>query len=154
MTELTTQSWFQNFVEELKDILVESEFSARWTLIEAYHLVGKRILEEYPNFERAQIYGKQIASRVSESLGKSERTIERAIQFARMYPDLNLLPEGKNVSWHLICNKYLPAPKQEAKQKEEYILCKSCGSEIMPLVIKCCHCGCEFEFRKEDIKKR
>jgi len=154
MTELTTQLWFQNLVDELKDIIVESEFSTRWMIIETYHLVGKRILEEYPNFERAQIYGKQIASRVSESLGKSERTIERAIQFARMYPDLNLLPEGKNVSWHLICNKYLPAPKQKTKQKEEYILCKSCGSELMPLVIKCCHCGCEFEFKKEEIKKR
>jgi len=29
MTELTTQLWFQNLVDELKDIIVESEFSTR-----------------------------------------------------------------------------------------------------------------------------
>lgn len=44
---------------------------------------------------------------MSQSLGKSKRTIERAIQFAKQYPDLNELPEGKNTSWYQICSKYL-----------------------------------------------
>jgi hypothetical protein len=40
--------------------------------------------------------GKKIVQRVAESLGKSGRTIWYAMQFAREYPDLSLLPEGKN----------------------------------------------------------
>jgi len=48
---------------------------------------------------------------VSQSLNKSKRTIERAIQFAKKYPDLNKLPEGKNTNWHTICNKYLSKGK-------------------------------------------
>jgi hypothetical protein len=152
MNELVAESWFTQLVEDCKNIIVEREFAARWELIEGYHSLGKRILDEYPNFERAQIYGEEIASRVSESLGRAERTVERAIQFAKMYPDLNLLPEGKDTSWHRICNKYLPKPSE--KQKEDYLPCKSCGSEIMPIVIKCGHCGQEFEITREMIKKR
>ena len=45
--------------------------------------------------------------RIAQSLGKSKRTIHYAIQFAREYPDLNLLNEGKNISWSHIVNKYL-----------------------------------------------
>ena len=45
--------------------------------------------------------------RVAESLGKRPRTIYYAMQFAKKYPDLNLLPEGKATSWHHIINKYL-----------------------------------------------
>ena len=58
---------------------------------------GKRILEENDNFERKKIYGKEIVSRVSISLGKSRQTIHRVIQFVKKYPDLNMLPEGKNM---------------------------------------------------------
>jgi len=78
-----------------------------WALVEGYHALGKRVLEDYHNFERKQIYGQEICSHVSISLGKSRQTINRAIQFAKLYPDLNLLPEGKNTSWHKICNQYL-----------------------------------------------
>ena len=88
---------------------------------------------------------------MSQSLGKGERTIERAIQFAKMYPDLNLLPEGKDTSWHRICNKYLPEPKKP--EKEHYAVCPKCGSECMPLIIKC-RCGQEFEVTSSDIKRR
>ena len=156
MTDLIACEWYQQLIEDLKDAITECEFTARWVVIEGYHMIGKRILEEYPNFERAQIYGEEIASRVSQSLGKSKRTIERAIQFARVYPDLNLLPEGKNTSWHRICNKYLPRPpgkmEKPQSQTEEYALCPRCGSEVK-LVLRC-RCGQEFEITKGKIRKQ
>ncbi len=101
------QGWFIQLVDECKDIVTETEFTSRWTLVEGYHSLGSRILQENNNFERAKIYGEGICNAVAESLGKRSRTIYYAIQFAKEYPDLNLLPEAKNTSWHHIVNKYL-----------------------------------------------
>lgn len=42
-------------------------------MVEGYHALGMRILEEYDNFERREIYGLEITSHVSQSLGKSKR---------------------------------------------------------------------------------
>ncbi|KKQ68589.1 MAG: hypothetical protein A2626_02820 [Candidatus Nealsonbacteria bacterium RIFCSPHIGHO2_01_FULL_38_55] len=68
--------------------------------------------EENDNFEREKIYGKKILQRVAISLGKSERTIYQAVEFAQKYPDIQKLPEGKNISWHKICNNLLPEVRQ------------------------------------------
>ena len=111
--DLTTQEWYQSLVEDCQSIITESVFTSRWTLIKGYHLLGMRILEENDNFERSKIYGKKICSQVSNSLGKSRQTIQRAVQFATKYPDLDSLPEGKNITWHKICNNLLPEAKKE-----------------------------------------
>ncbi len=107
MTTEITELWYNSLIEELNDIIVETSFTSRWALVEGYHTVGTRILQENDNFERSKIYSEKIAQRVAESLGKSERTINYAIKFAQLYPDLNMLTEGKNISWHHIINKYL-----------------------------------------------
>jgi len=155
MNELTisieAEPWFKELIDDLDGLWEEGRFTAAWTTVCFHHGIGSRILQEYPNFNRRDIYGKQIASLVSKSLGKGERTVERMIQLAQAYPDLDLLPGGKSVTIHKIYNELLPKPSE--KQKEEYVLCKSCGSEIMPLKIKC-QCGCEFEITKEMIRRR
>jgi hypothetical protein len=99
--------WYVSLIDDCKDIIVETEFTSRWALVEGYHLLGKRILQEYENFRRVRMEDKSLVESVAESLGKKSRTIYYAIQFAKEYPDLNLLPEAKNTSWHHIINKYL-----------------------------------------------
>jgi hypothetical protein len=113
--EVLNEQWFNLLTEELKDLIVETEFASRWALVEGYHQVGTRILLENDNFERCKIYGEKIAQRIAESIGKSERTINYAIKFAQLYPDLNLLPEGKNISFHHIINKYLTNGEKSSK---------------------------------------
>tara|TARA_Y100000310_G_scaffold69685_1_gene65236 strand:- start:1540 stop:2430 length:891 start_codon:yes stop_codon:yes gene_type:complete len=107
------KDWYQSLIEDCQGILIEGIWNYRLTLIKTYHLLGKRILEENDNFKREEIYGEKICSQVSNSLGKSRQTIQRAIQFYKKYPDLELLPEGKNISWHKICNVYLPKTKEK-----------------------------------------
>lgn len=124
---LIQNEWYDSLVDELKDILVEAEFTSRWALVEGYHLLGTRLLKEYDNFERQKIYGQKITSAVAESLGKSTRTIERAVQFARMYPNLQMLPEGKNVSWNKIVTNYLTEGGAKEKKKK---LCPRCGYQL------------------------
>jgi len=111
--------WYEHLVEECKAIIVETSFTSRWALVEGYHALGQRILAENGNFTRAQIYGTEIAKRVSLSLGKGERSIEKAIQFAKMYPRLENLPFGKDLSWHRVCNELLPGVEKDEKDLDD-----------------------------------
>ena len=135
MKDLATQEWFTHLIEQCQATITEYSFQSRWALVEGYHELGKLILAENDNFERAKIYGKKIVATVAESLGKSERTIYRAVQFAREYPDLNMLPEGKDTSWHDICVKYLPV-KGEKKEKP-----------VKGVIVECPKCGFVFEIK-------
>jgi len=60
MTMEITEPWYSNLVEELTDIITEKRFEHTTALIECYHMVGTRILQENDNFERAKIYGENI----------------------------------------------------------------------------------------------
>ncbi len=157
---LEGEHWYHTLVEDCKDIIVEGEFSWRMTILETYHNLGKRIFQDIPNFTRSQIYGDNIVQRVAESLQRSERTIYYAMKFAEKFPSVDEVPEGKNISWRLVCQKYLTKPKElpshetaTKKATEEYCLCPKCGSEIMPILTKC-RCEQEFEIKAENIRRR
>ncbi len=88
--------------------------------------------EKEKRFENAGI--KNLASRVARDLERSPRTIERAIQFARQYPDIDQVPGGKNISWHVICNELLPTPTDKEK-KEMELEAETCQHKLM--CVKC-----------------
>jgi len=137
ITTFTSKSdpqWFSVLVDDCRAIIVEGEFTSRFALVDCYHQLGKRILEENKNFERAKIYGKDVVSKVAVSIGKSERTVWYALQFAKKYPELDKVPEGKSVSWRAIVNKYLPDSERNKNDKEYHehewekrLICKKCG---------------------------
>jgi len=105
---------YQELLEECKEIIVEYEFTSRWALVEGYHQLGEKIQES----------DLVIMTRLAEDLHKSLKTLKRAKQFYSKYPDLALLPEGKNTSWYAIVNKYLP---ETINQKPlENITCPYC----------------------------
>jgi hypothetical protein len=85
----------------------------RWVLIEGYHALGKRILEDEPRMVRGGSDLRDTLSRVTKYLDKNERTLYRAIQFARKYPDLSLLPEAPTPR-EPACLTALPGMKAEA----------------------------------------
>jgi len=113
-----SEEWYLVLLEDLRDIITERGFNASWELILGKWEIGKRILEEHPNFERKYIYGKEIAKIIAESLGRSRRDIYRCIKFARKYPNLNTLPEGKAITWNKIIRNYLSNNKGEEKNEE------------------------------------
>ena len=134
MKNLISQKWYQSLIDECEAIMVERTFNSRYELILCYHELGKRILEEKKNFEEAGIKDKGIASRVAASLGKNIRTIERSIQFAEKYPDLDKLEGGKAISWHYIVNNLLPEGKSHHEHEWEeknvtFVFCKVCGAK-------------------------
>ena len=132
--ETIQTDWYQSLIDDCQSIMVEAEFTSRWVLVEGYHSLGLRILQENDNFERQKIYGQKIGQRVASSLGKSHRTIKYAMQFARKFPDLAALPEGKDTSWRKICNDYLPEHKEPNQPKFDENIemqheCPKCGYE-------------------------
>jgi hypothetical protein len=130
MNNQLADNWYNNLIDDCKQIITEGVFNSSWYLIETYHTVGKRILKENENFERKKIYGQEIVQRVANSLNKSSRTIYQALQFAKMYPDLNMLPEGKDTNWHRICNKYLTKSTDKPEEVKKLNTCPKCGFEF------------------------
>src|SRR3990167_3435036 len=95
-----------DFIEEIKTILVEGVFASNWSRIQCYHEIRKRILEEEDVSKAMSI--------VTDAIPQlSDRTLQRCVQFVKKYPSLDNLPEGKAISWAKVCNKYLPAPKED-----------------------------------------
>jgi len=109
-------TWYEELIDECETVLIEGLFTSRWVLIETYHSLGSKLLETNDNFEREKIYGKNILQDLAKRLRISERTLRYSIQFARQYPDLDELPDGKNISWTKIVRDLLPA-KEESKPK-------------------------------------
>ncbi len=127
------ENWFEQLIQDLKAIFTETSFNLRWSIIEAYHEIGKRILQEQENFERAQIYGMKKVEMIAQMLGKKPRTIYYAIEFAKKFPDLSMLKEGKNVSWHAVVHTYL--------RNAEIEKCNHEWEEIYEPKLKCKKCG-------------
>ena len=107
------ESWFDDLIESLKDTIVEGVFHSRWELIKTYHEVGRLITEQEDKFDKSP------AEVIAQALGKSERTIYAAIQFYKKYPDIDALPNGKNISWHRIVNELLPEHKPKKEKNRE-----------------------------------
>ena len=105
------ESWYEELVGDCKAIITEAVFTSRWALVEGYWNLGKRIREEQ-NLERKEIYGKKILSDLSKSLEIGERTIYRAIQAYDKFPELDKIPDGKNISWNKLITLYLPELKK------------------------------------------
>jgi hypothetical protein len=120
------ESWYIQLLEDCRDIVVETEFTSRWSLVEGYHSLGKRIIQETEKLDKMSQSGIDVISQVAADLKRSRRTVYYAIQFARECPDLNLLPEGKNTSWHHIINKYLTdgTEKKVVKKSDLYRMIK------------------------------
>ena len=120
MTEIT-ESWYNSLIDDLTEIvdgIVEDKFNLAWSMISGHHQIGLRILKENDNFERSKVYGKKIVQRIAESIGRSERTVYLSIKLAQLYPDINMLPEGKNVTWGKVITKYLTDGTEKPRIKK------------------------------------
>jgi hypothetical protein len=121
------EKWYDSLLEECREIVVEHEFASRWALIEGYHKLGVRILEDNNNFDRAKIYGDKVVEKLSHDLRISDRTIRRSINFVKRYPKLDMLTDGKNVSWSKIVKQIETKPLESVTEWETCPTCKGKG---------------------------
>lgn len=116
MNELT-QDWYTELIDDCKTIVGEAIFNSSWVLLQGYHQLGSRVLEEK---DKEPITS--LVKRVSVDIGKSERLVWKSTQLAISYPDLDKLPKGKAVSVRYVFNELLPEPEgikidQELQEK-------------------------------------
>lgn len=126
--------WYQLLIEDCHSIIVEAEFISRWALVEGYHLLGQRILQDEHKLVSGGSTLREALKRVSNLLNKGERTLYKVVQFAKQYPDLATLPGGKDTSWRKICNEYLPEHKEPVQPEFDENIemqheCPKCGYE-------------------------
>lgn len=140
MNEIVKCKWYSVLVDDCQTIMTEAVFISRWALVEGYHNLGKRILEEHDNFERAKIYGEGIVRGLALSLGMSSRILWYSIQFVQKYPDLSEVPEGKNITWNKIITKYLTTTHTDQPTQDYTVKCPQCGLEY-----ECPKCGRKYK---------
>src|SRR3990167_54565 len=88
-------------VDEIKSIITEAVFNSRWALIEGHWSIGK-IIREYSNGEVTNLL-----QDLAGDVGLSERLLWYSLKCYDTFPDINEIPEGKNISWNKLITKYL-----------------------------------------------
>ena len=112
------QDDYQHLVEQVDATFVEKVTASKLILIEGYWEVGKLIKEFGGNTT-------SLLQDLAVDTGRSERMLWYAYEIYNTYPDLNTLPEGKNISLNKLITKYLTKPKEE-EHTEEYTTCPTC----------------------------
>lgn len=92
--------------EEIDGIITEGIFSHRWELLSAYHKAGELLVKFNLTADEA-----------CKVLRHRKKDIHYAIELYKKYPDINSVPDGKNVSWYKI-TKLLPPYEDKDKVKK------------------------------------
>lgn len=119
-----------NLVERVKAIMVESVFSARLTLLEGKHQIGKEIVEDYL-YEKWDKGAGDLVKEIEERVGLGKTEIYMCIRFYREYPEVSTvmekLPGKKNdITWAATKRLLAGKPIQECSHKLEEISCWQC----------------------------
>jgi len=112
---IETEQWYSQLVEDCKDIITEAVFTSRWALVEGYHQLGERIRLDA---DKKSIT--ELLQGLAVDIKQSERTLWYAVQFYDKYPQLDNVPEGKNISWNKLLTKYLPHVAHNSGNNEWY----------------------------------
>ena len=125
----------QSLIKDLRQIIEQARghvaATANYELTMMYWHIGERINREVLGNQRAE-YGKQIVAQVAQQLqaefgkkGFEERTIRRMMQFAQMFPDIQIVsPLVSKLSWsHFL----IVMPLKDELQREFYLTMAASG---------------------------
>ena len=133
--DLITTEWYEELVEECKAILSEAHFAVQTELLKGKWEIGKRIVQDELQFERAG-YGEKVVEMLSVALEVSPQTLWKCIQFYKRFSEETFEPvigkiqiDGKTPSWFRVCQEILPVhikSKVELECEHENLLCLKC----------------------------
>ncbi|MDE2098432.1 MAG: hypothetical protein KGL39_14360 [Patescibacteria group bacterium] len=129
-----SDEWYWGMVDECRTALKELEWRARSAVVEGYHHVGALILAQIPENQKSGNGLAHLIDRVARDIGKSTRTIQYAVKFAALVPDLEKMPagyDGKDVSWRRICHELIEG-NEPGKYKKKEVECPSCHLKFVP----------------------
>ena len=117
---------YKELINDCKGILTEGGFIARMSRIEVYHTLGGRIVED-KSYRKNKKGNKELIKKIANQLQTSHRLLYYAIKFYKKFPNLDLLPEGKDISWTAIVVKYLTKKKEKDTELVPDTKCPFCG---------------------------
>lgn len=117
--KLIKPEWLKELAEEIDALIVETIFTSRWALVEGYHKVGQLLKEAEGKYD---VMITDLLQGIAEKIQKSERTLWYAVKLYELYPKLDKVPEGKNISWNKLITKYLT----NSDKSEKKIRCRHC----------------------------
>ena len=77
MNEISKNKWYEDLIEDCKNIITEAIFTSRWALVEGYHQLGERIVTD-ENYQKAAKGNLSSLSDLSKNIGIGERNLYRA----------------------------------------------------------------------------
>lgn len=105
----------EDILDGIRDIEVEKSFNSNWERIEMYHLIGQEVDHNIETLKKdTNIKDEaELCYYIAKRRKKSPNTIWYALQFYRMFPDLDKAPFAKDTTWPRIVKEYLEAlPKR------------------------------------------
>ncbi|MFA5442056.1 MAG: hypothetical protein WC288_01960 [Candidatus Paceibacterota bacterium] len=127
---LKDSDFYRYLIENLQAIVTTRMTNSRIELIACKWEIGKEIIGSKENFEKFG-YGENVIEILSKDLNMSASDLYKCIQFFKKYPandfdDIMMsLPEGNNLSWWLLSQKYLSdTTKKGQEENTHYISCK------------------------------
>ena len=121
---LEEEEWYKHWLEEAQAIIVETLYISRSELIKGKWLLGEHIEEGIKKAKKRDIRRRIFVDRIAKDLDQTERNIYLCSEFYRKFKASTVemafqqLPEGKNISWWKITQKYLPSPRiQETEER-------------------------------------
>lgn len=85
---------YHSLIEELQATIEEKGFEERMARVEMYHLIGKNIREFNSDFPITDL-----VREVTKDMNLNERNVWTAVKFYDTYPNVEMLPDGKAISW-------------------------------------------------------
>jgi predicted nuclease of restriction endonuclease-like (RecB) superfamily len=93
---ITTKAYIVEIKQILREARTKAYAAVNYAMVEAYWLIGKRIVEEIQQGEHRANYGNQVIKNISKALtaefgrGFSERSIRQYRQFYQMFPKVSI----------------------------------------------------------------
>lgn len=135
LPEQYSPAWYKKLVEDCDVIRIEFWFKKNITEMEGYYEIGKRILDDNDNFDRAKIYGQKLLDKLKNSLGINEKYLRVSMRLAKEYKTFDDLisflhvKDGKNLNMRTVMAR-IEGKKDNPKEEPEYRICSECGSRI------------------------
>ena len=140
IVSLQDSDFYKSLIDELQAIITTRMTNSRMELIACKWEIGKEIVGSKDNFERFG-YGENVVEILSKDLGMSASDLYKCIQFFKKYPADNFddiamsLPEGNNLSWYKLSQKYLPESENpQERDTSHFISCKVDEEEKVILI--------------------
>jgi hypothetical protein len=143
--------WYQSLVDDIRAMVTERVFQARWEIIRLYHGIGERLATDNDYQKYAHGNGVLLKS-LSQSTNVSERDLYRSIQFYELFPDLDRLPGGKNISWNKIVNDLLPAGDEKTYRARTFAQRQAALKTTLLKLIDECSDEMDDEFKRRVIE--